>query len=156
MMKEKISIQESLTIYIKDANGNVTTRVIKPLWSDLTWWKRFLVYLRIKKYPGTMSNFGLEQAARLFGNVGSPWYIDRIGAYRGGAYSWKIATLTYEATGILVVNNEAYPWPTAYNYEKVGCRNQGDVTVFNEIALTIDLSGSPDMTWWAEIKFAFT
>lgn len=155
-MKEKITIQESLTIYIKDANGKVTKRIIKPLWSDLKWWEKILIYLRIKKYPGTLQSFGLENAARLYGNVGSPLYINRIGAYRSGAYSWKIPTLTYEATGILVVDNKGDPFPTGYNYEKVGCRNAGDVNVFNEIVATVDLSGSPTITWWAEIKFVFT
>lgn len=156
-MREEIKIQESLTIYIKDADGKVTMRIIKPLWSDLKWWEKLLVYLRIKKYPGTLQAFGLQHAARLYGNVGSPLAINQIGAYASAAWTWKSATLAYEATGILVVDNEANPWATGSAWTKVGCRNStAGASTHNEIDAAVDLSGSPSITWWAEIKFIFT
>ncbi len=149
-------IKESLTIYIKDPDGKVTIRVIKPLREDMSLLDKILVFLKLKKYPGTLQAFGLQHAARLFGNVGSPLAIDQIGAY-AGSWTWKSATLAYEATGILVVDNEANPWATGATYTKVGCRNSGaGANTHNEITLGVNLSGSPDITWWAEIKFVFT
>lgn len=154
-LKEKIKIEESLVIHIKDKDGNVTVKIVKPFWSDLKWWEKILVRLGIKKYPGTLQSFGLEHAARLYGNVGSPLYINQIGAYFG-SWTWKTSNNSYEATGILVVDNEGDEWTSGTNWTKVGCRNSGSGSTHNEITVEVDLSGASGITWWAEIKFKFT
>jgi len=154
--KEKIAIEEGLTIYIKDTKtGKVTKKVIKPLWSELPLWKKILIKVGLLKYPGTLQNFGLEHAARLFGNVGTPLSINQIGAWTG-SWDWKTSNNAYEATGKLVVDNDGDAWATGSAYTKVGCRNSGDASAFNEITIEVDLSGSPTITWWAEITFTFT
>lgn len=155
-MKEKISIQESLVICIRDSDGNITRKVIKPFWSDLSLWEKILVRLGIRKYPGTLQSFGLEHAARLYGNVGTPLSINQIGAYTGAAWTWKTSNNTYEATGILVVDNDGDEWTSGSDWTKVGCRNSGNGSTFNEITVGVDLSGASGITWWAEIKFKFT
>ena len=154
--KENVTIEEGLTIYIKDTKtGKITKKVIKPLWSELPLWKKLLYKVGILKYPGTVLNYGLEMAARLYGNVGTAYYIDRIGAY-SGSYIWKTSTNTYASFGKLIVDNENDPWATGSDYTKVGCKSDSNPQFFNEITIGVDLSGSPDITWWAEITFTFT
>lgn len=157
--KEKINIEERLTIHIRDiASGEVTSIDIKVPDGEKSLFQRFMERVGFRKPVGTVSDYGKEMAAKLYGSVAGATEIDQIGAsISGGAWTWKNVTPTYTAVGTLVVQNSADPWTAQGNYVKIGCRNSGGGTDYhNEISIVVDCSGGDTLTWWAEMQFDFS
>lgn len=158
--REKITIGERLTIHIKDlSSGEVTSIDLKIPDEEKSLIQRFAELIRFRKPLGTVSNYGKEMAAKLYGDVGGNLPIDQIGAsIDGSSWDWKNVTPTYTAIGTLVVDNETDPWLVQAKYVMIGCRNSGGGTDYhNEITIAVDCSGSSTtLTWWAEIQFDFS
>lgn len=154
-MKEKINIKEQLTIIVRDSK---TKKIIKKQVIPIQtpgFFKRILfkIFPFLKK-PGTITDFGKEQAARLYGNVGTTYSINEIGGYRDTTWDYKTSNNVYVATGKLKCDNEANPWTTAGSYTKVGCRNSGNANRHNEITVSVSISSGQE--WWCEIQFTFS
>ena len=155
--KEEIGIQEKLVVHIRDTTtGKVTTIVVKKPWSEMNLIEKLLHWTGLKRQPGTIQSKGLEYAARLYGDVGTGYAIDVIGAFATPTWTWKTANITYSATGIIVVDNEADPW-TDGTWTAIGCKNSVDTdgNRHNNITVDVDTSGGA-LEWWAQITFTFS
>lgn len=157
--RENIKIEERLTIHVKDiSSGKVTSIDLKVPDGEKSLFQKFMEKVGFRKPLGTVSDYGKEMAAKLYGAVATGTAINQIGAsISGGAWVWKSATPTYTAVGTLVVQNSVDPWTAQENYVKIGCRNSGGGTDYhNEIAIVVNCSGGDTLTWWAEIQFDFS
>ena len=157
--KERITIEERLTVHIKDvATGEVITKEIKVPEREKSWWDRFLETIGFKAKIGTILTEGWEQIAREVGAVGSSYPISQIGARYGGTYVWKTSQNSIDVGGpgaTLTIANANDLWSNAENFNLVVTRNQSGDVRYNSIPVTVN-NGSGTLEWWAEVEYSFT
>jgi len=163
VFREKMTIEESLKVYIKYPDGHIEERWVKKPWSKMNLLEKILHVTHIKRQPGTMHNYGLECIARLYANDGNQRPVTNVlastdaGSPPSSFGESKTGTVTYVATGKVNVTNEDDPFPGGSNYYNVGVNNVSDGGSFhNYIGVTIELGGNPDVDWWVEIEFTFS
>lgn len=163
-VKESIHIYEKVTVFIKDANGKVTERVIKKPWKEKTLWEKLLTILGLKKEPGTLNADGITALAKLYGgyatgtthaaiayvasyNATGPLYY-----YQAVSSTWSTPTLTY--------SNASSPWDSPGTYTNIYLTDI--ITGFRPYH-TIGLGGGSSSvtittgySWWVEVKLTFS
>ena len=153
-LKERIKVSESIRIVVRDkATGKIlrdeTYEVKVPRL------KRLLFRLLGKRAHGTVTSYGKEMAARLYGNVGTAYHINQIGAKRDTTWDYKTSSNSYEAVGKLKVSNSSDPWDVAGTYTEIRCRNSGDTGNYhNSISINVTIASGQE--WWAEVVFTFS
>lgn len=157
--KEKIKIEERLTIYIRNKDtGEVTTIEVKRPDSKKTIWDKILERIGIKAKIGSVTNVGFWQIGREIGGIGTSRPINQMGAYYDTTWLWKTSNNQIIEGGpksTLVIDNEANPWTEAYNFNHVGCQCSTGPIIYNTIPVTVN-NGAGILEWWAEIQFVFT
>lgn len=154
-MEEKVKITEELHIKIIDSKTKEVIReqIIRP--KKGLFWRILAKIFPFIHVSSTVSNYGKEVAAKLFGGI-SALSINQIGAYIS-SYEWKTSANSYEATGKLKVNNESNTWTTTdQNYTKVGCRNSSGGTNYHNEITGINVKLLSGQEWWCEIIFTFS
>ena len=153
-MEENVKIKESLRIVIRDKKSGEIIRD-ESYEVKVPFLKRLLYKLLGKKSHATLTSYGKEMVARLYGNVGTAYHINQIGAKRDTTWDYKSSSNSYEATGKLKVSNSSDPWDVAGTYTEIRCRNSSDTGNYhNSISINVTIASGQE--WWAEVVFTFS